>query len=258
MSHLRSVMEQLIFNNDSLIAVGKTAEIFKWTDGKVIKLFHAGMPIEYAQHEVAMTQAIYGASISCPQVGDVIEINGRLGIELQHIVGPTLLEVWLQNPTVTKPIADTLASLHQKMHSMAAPPIEAMPTQREWVHNMISDSVRLTPEQKDTTLQKLSCLDDGAMMCHGDFHPANIICRDDGKSFVIDWFSAVSGHPLGDVARTCWLLTRYPLPNVLHHILTPELRQQLKADYLAAYFKKATVSATTLPTWEQVIADAVA
>ena len=39
-------------------------------------------------------------------------------------------------------------------------------------------------------------------MCHGDFHPDNILVSEDGEWFVIDWLTACLGSLEADVART--------------------------------------------------------
>ena len=240
-------------NLNTPIAVGKTAEIYSWENDQILKLFIDGMPIEYAQHEASMTQAIFEAGLPIPEVGDVIEVNGRFGLLQQHIQGPTLLEAWLQNPAEPEPIAEALATLHWQMHAVKAPAVEAMPAQREWLHNSIAESERLTPSQKQDGLQSLKALADGEIVCHGDFHPGNIVCSKSGKLVIIDWFSAVSGHPLGDVAQSCFLLTQSSLPAILEPILAPAYRQRLQDRYLSHYFQ-----AERLPdhfaSWQEVVA----
>ena len=52
-------------------------------------------------------------------------------------------------------------------------------------------------------LNMLRQLPDDDKLCHGDFHPDNIIVAPDGL-VVVDWANAVCGHPLADVARTAY------------------------------------------------------
>jgi aminoglycoside phosphotransferase (APT) family kinase protein len=49
-------------------------------------------------------------------------------------------------------------------------------------------------------LSALAALPDGDQICHGDFHPANILLTTQGD-VVIDWNDATLGNPLADVAR---------------------------------------------------------
>ncbi|MFD1910018.1 phosphotransferase family protein [Paenibacillus rhizoplanae] len=49
-------------------------------------------------------------------------------------------------------------------------------------------------------LSRLAELPDGEKLCHGDFHPDNILMDD--KLWVIDWMTGVRGNPAADVARS--------------------------------------------------------
>ena len=42
-------------------------------------------------------------------------------------------------------------------------------------------------------------------LCHGDFNPSNIIVKDDGTAYFIDWSHATQGNASADVARTYML-----------------------------------------------------
>lgn len=39
-------------------------------------------------------------------------------------------------------------------------------------------------------------------LCHGDFNPSNIIVKDDGTLYILDWSHATQGNASADVART--------------------------------------------------------
>lgn len=54
-------------------------------------------------------------------------------------------------------------------------------------------------------LDVLRQMPDGDRLCHGDFHPGNILTSD-REAFLIDWINAGRGDPAGDVARTNLLL----------------------------------------------------
>jgi aminoglycoside/choline kinase family phosphotransferase len=54
-------------------------------------------------------------------------------------------------------------------------------------------------------LSALASMPGGESLCHGDFHPDNVILSAEGP-VVIDWVDATVGNPLADVARTTILL----------------------------------------------------
>ena len=39
-------------------------------------------------------------------------------------------------------------------------------------------------------------------VCHGDFTPSNIIIKDDGSHYILDWSHATQGNGAADAART--------------------------------------------------------
>ncbi|MET1174803.1 phosphotransferase [Paenibacillus amylolyticus] len=50
-------------------------------------------------------------------------------------------------------------------------------------------------------------------MCHGDFHPDNVMLSEAGDQYwVIDCMTGMSGDPAGDVARSWVILMSATLP----------------------------------------------
>jgi aminoglycoside phosphotransferase (APT) family kinase protein len=62
-----------------------------------------------------------------------------------------------------------------------------------------------------TALAELVRLPDGDALCHGDFHPDNILLCPEGPA-VIDWPNATRGDPCADFARTTVMLRVGSLP----------------------------------------------
>jgi Phosphotransferase enzyme family len=74
------------------------------------------------------------------------------------------------------------------------------------------DDAGLTPQLRGFALQVLDELPSGDRLCHGDYHPGNVLFAAD-RITVIDWAGAARGVPEADHARTL-LLLRWadPLP----------------------------------------------
>ena len=49
---------------------------------------------------------------------------------------------------------------------------------------------------------RLNAMHDHIKVCHGDFHPSNVIVDKDGRLHVIDWSHATQGNGSADAART--------------------------------------------------------
>lgn len=64
-------------------------------------------------------------------------------------------------------------------------------------------------------------------MCHGDYHPGNIILSPRGP-VVIGWITACHGNAVADVARTVLLFRIGALPEgtpLAQRVMTPLIRQ---------------------------------
>src|ERR1700754_1469440 len=82
------------------IGEGSFADVHAWAPGQVVKLFKAEFPRRIALYEARMTRAVFAAGGPAPEVLDEGEVEGRLGLVLPRLDGPTLLEL-LQAGAVT-------------------------------------------------------------------------------------------------------------------------------------------------------------
>ena len=67
-------------------------------------------------------------------------------------------------------------------------------------------------------------------ICHGDFHPLNILVRDGEVTGVLDWFDAVVGDPALDIACTTLLIRVFG-----RRVMLPPEADHMAAKYLEAY-----------------------
>lgn len=110
------------------------------------------------------------------------------------------------------------------------------------------------PELKATALRELSALPEGDRVCHGDFHPGNVLVS--GSRFVvIDWTNATSGHPVGDIALSCLLLLHAePLAGPTRSRLLGLGRAWVERAYLSEYSRVRTIDPVQLTRWIPILA----
>ncbi len=71
------------------IARGRTAELYDWDAGHVLKLYYAWCPPRWVEHEAHVARVIGEAGIPAPAAGEVLELDGRCGIIYERIAGIT-------------------------------------------------------------------------------------------------------------------------------------------------------------------------
>ena len=185
------------------IAKGRTAEIYAWEERQVIKLYRDWCPPDWVDYEARIAGAIHEAGIPSPQVGGIVKLDGRRGLLYQRIEGISMLEDLNAHPWMMLRHAYSLAELQAAIHQKS---IAGLPSYKDRLRYDIDRASQLTGALREKALDLLEDLPDGMNVCHGDFHPGNILLTKQGP-IVIDWMTACSGSPWADVARTSLLLS---------------------------------------------------
>ncbi len=185
------------------IAYGRTAEIYAWKEDWILKLFHDWFPADGVNYEAQLAEAVHAAGLPVPAVGEVIEVNGRLGLVYERVHGVSMLDRIRTRPWALWRLAHLLAELHVEMHIASLQSV--LPAQRQRIEEKIRSAEGLGADLRQVLLAALARLPDGDRLCHGDFHPGNVILTSQGP-VVIDWIDGTTGNPLADVARTSIIL----------------------------------------------------
>ena len=134
--------------------------------------------------------------------------------------------------------ARSMAELHASLHECSG---SGLPSLKERLSSKIAQVDKITPLTKMRLVERLETLPAGDRVCHGDFHPWNVIgsgsCR-----VIVDWLDACSGHPTADVCRSYLLL----------HSKFPDAAEQ----YLSAYCRLACLERELVMRWLPVLAAA--
>ena len=177
-------------SNLHLIARGRTADVYAWEGGQVLKLFHDWVSLESIQYEQLIAHEIHARNIRSPAVGELIRIDGRNGLLYEHIEGKPMFEVILCKPWLFFKCARIFAKLHADMHESVLS--VQVPTQRERLRRKLLGVSALPTSTQQALLEALNDLPEDNRVCHGDFHPANVLMTEKG-GFVIDWVDTTRG-----------------------------------------------------------------
>lgn len=231
---------------DSPIAQGRTAEIFAWTDGCILKLARSEFSLTYLEGEAAITRALHEAGLPVPRVLDVVEVDGRAGIVFERVEGPSMMKTMLSRPWMMPGLAGILAELHASMHKSTA---QGLPLQREYLEKRIQGAESLPDDLKQAVIDALHHLPDGSAVCHGDFHPGNIILSPQSH-VILDWHDATLGNPLADVARTSLLLRVGALPpDTRFGMIINAARRWFHRAYIRRYLELRPESWKEMASW---------
>jgi Ser/Thr protein kinase RdoA (MazF antagonist) len=183
----------------SPIAYGRTAEIYPWPNNQVLKLFYDWFSQEAIGYEARLAEVVHGSGLPVPAVGEMVTVNGRTGLIYERVAGAALFEVMPKRPWTIFRYGRRTAELHAEMHSKTIP-LE-IPRQRQRLVEKIESAAALPDALRRQVLAALARLPDGDQLCHGDFHPANVMATPQGE-VIIDWIDATRGNPLADLARS--------------------------------------------------------
>jgi uncharacterized protein (TIGR02172 family) len=193
------------------IARGFTAEIYPWKEGWILKLFNAGISRPAVEHEANKTRIVHATGLPVPAVGEITEIEGRFGMELERLEGISMLDALTKSPWKYPKFARQLAELHLDMHTRRVP---ELPTLGETLARKINQAEKLPENVRQAALKALEKLPDDDKLCHGDFHPGNILLTENGP-VIIDWIDGSRGRPILDVARSSLLFGGGNIPSTI-------------------------------------------
>lgn len=184
-------------------AEGRTAEIYLWDDQHVLKLYRDWCPPDWVEYEARIARLVYEAGIPSPEASEIIELDGRRGLIYQRLEGISMVQDLKARPWTLFKHAHSLAELQFRIHEKST---LGLPSYRDRLRHDIDETPHLTEVLRRKARDLLEQLPDGQNICHGDFHPENILITQRGP-VVIDWMTACSGSPWADVARTSLILT---------------------------------------------------
>lgn len=175
------------------IGVGNTANVYEWEDDKVLKLFHEGYPYEAVIKEYSNAIAIRDLEFLKPKAHDMILYDNRNGIIYDKLKGESLLDWVLRTGNISM-CSYYMSKLHKEIiHN----DIQDVPNYKNFLRYHIPST--LSDNERNNLLDMIDKLADGNTLCHGDFHPGNILISE-GIIYVIDFMNVCHGNYLYDVA----------------------------------------------------------
>ena len=153
-----------------LLAEGRTAEVFAWGDGRVLKLDRpewSGL----STFEASVLAIIAERPASRSRPYETVTVEERTGVVLERVDGPILADVIAAADDVA-PLASQFVDLQRSLNGQVLTGLPDLVVG-------LPDGIRasgLPPALVEELLAVLADLDDGRrMLCHFDLHPGNVI-----------------------------------------------------------------------------------
>lgn len=238
----------------SAMSLGKpidgTPNLYAWGEGQILKLYDSSAPADWVESLGRIERALYEAGLPVPKVGELVEIDGGLGQVYERIDGGSMAEALLgiaaAEPGTITELARTFAEVQATIHAHDG--IPELPSQR-FLAAVIRRIDVLPSDLKEATLKAFDKLPEGDRLCHGDFHPFNVLLSSRGP-VVIDWNNAHVGDPMEDVARSEVILSGVSVAQPSYRPMIDPFRQA----YLEHYCQLVSVDPQRLVPWQPIVA----
>ncbi|NQX57995.1 aminoglycoside phosphotransferase family protein [Paenibacillus qinlingensis] len=230
------------------IGSGNTANIYVLGSDQVLKVFHDPKLLRL---EEGISHIIEKLEVGAPTFYGTVEIDGLTGLAYERIKGPSMLEILLGKPEQAAECGRQLAQIQIKLQRVKA--YEHLQSFKSRLADTINHIRHPGFEPfREAIVNCLADLSDGNQLCHGDYHPGNVLLSQEGP-VVIDWMTAAYGPAQADAARTIMLLQHAVLPIELPEVVSQTFahtRTILLKSYEDAYLEQTGFNKEELTKWE--------
>jgi len=188
----------------ALLGSGQVAEVFEWGEA-VIKLYRPGQGKAQAFREAANLALLEGRRLPIPRVYSVLQVDERWGLVMDRAPDGTFAEAMLSDAAQMAPLLEVVVDLQLQLQAQAGHGLTRLCDRLVW---KIGAADQLSSGERADLLKRLDELPDGDQLCHGDFHPFNVM-GPPNDPMIVDWLDATQGAPAADACRSYLLLLHY-------------------------------------------------
>ena len=182
---------------EKVIGVRTNKTVYKDGD-KAIKVFDENFSKANILNEALNQARVEETGLNIPKVQEVSKIDGKWAITSDFIEGKTLATLMEKNPDKLEEYMNMFVDLQLEMHSKRRPLLNKL---KDKMQRKISE-IDFDATTRYELHTRLESMPKHNKVCHGDFNPSNIIVKDDGTMYILDWSHATQGNASADAART--------------------------------------------------------
>ena len=182
---------------DKIIAV-RTSNTVQRDGDTVIKVFDENYSKADVLNEALNQARIEETGLNIPKILEVSKMDGKWALTSEYIPGVTLQQLMDKYPEKKNEYLEQFVDIQMQVHSKTCPLLTKL---KDKMNRKINET-DLDATTRYELHTRLEGMPKHKKVCHGDFNPSNIIIRDDGTPYIIDWSHATQGNASADVART--------------------------------------------------------
>lgn len=234
-----------------------------WAAPLILRIFPARDLAWRAEQEAAVQGFVTERGYPAPRPLAVEPGGGAIGLPfmiMERAEGRTLLDRLSANPLAARKLIPAMAQAQTALHQL---PIDGcpLPSEGSLVERHLAgfrariEHVRLEGLDKEYAwleANKGIVSDEERSLCHGDFHPQNVLLTDEGRICVLDWSRASLGDRHHDISTLLAIMRTAPAPerNLWMRLLDRFGRGMFIRRYLGAYRRQLPIDAARLRYWE--------
>ncbi len=228
----------MYYNLENPIAERKNKTVYRDND-KTVKLFVENHSKADILNE-ALNQARVeeGTSLNIPKLIEITKIGNRWALVSEFIEGTPLDKLMNEHPEKEDEYLSLFVDTQLRIQSNTVPLLNRI---KDKFRRKLTNAKNIDENTRYELMQRLEGMKNHAKLCHGDFNPSNLIIKEDGTVYIIDWSHVTQGNASADAARTFLLFSMNG-------------KKELAEKYINLFSEKSGIEKTNIQRWIPIVA----
>ena len=198
---IRKALRRMSIEGAELIGKGGNGAVYRLDKETIVKVyFGISNPVKKIEQDRQISRQVFIHGINTAIPYDMVQVGENYGVVFEMIDALTLGQFLSQNPEKMEEYVHRMTELLKQMHSTEFNEDELPDARNLFYHrlNLCAESPYFTQEEIHIMRDLIDRIPKRNTFVHGDFHPGNIMVKDD-ELILIDVGDSGLGHPVNDL-----------------------------------------------------------